>query len=348
MKLDDFLKSTGEWLKGTGPNADIVLSSRVRLARNLDKFPFSNWATKKKLEEALLLIKKAAEESSFPKGSLFLSMNDLSELDRMFLVERHLISREHAMKGNGKAVIIDDKEMISLMINEEDHIRLQAIQSGLNILGTWRLVDKIDSELSEKLNIAFSPRLGYLTACPTNTGTGMRASVMMHLPALVMTNQIGKIFQALTKLNFAIRGFYGEGTEAVGNFFQMSNQATLGRSEADIIDNLVKIVKQIISREENAREFLFTKSKELISDRIFRAYGTLKSARIITSEEVIRLLSEVKLGVDTQLTKNIDRKLINELLVFTQPAHLQKLEGKILSPGERDAKRADIIREKLK
>ncbi len=348
MKLDELLYSTGEWLKGTGPNVDIVLSSRVRLARNLDKLPFPNWASKKKLEEILDAVKKAVEKSSFPKNSLFLYMNNLSDLDRIFLVERHLISREHAVKGDGKALLIDDRETISLMINEEDHLRLQAMQSGLNLSDSMKIIDKIDTEISSQLNIAFSSKFGYLTACPTNTGTGMRASVMMHLPALVMTNQIGKIFQALAKLNFAVRGFYGEGTEAVGNFFQMSNQSTLGRPESDVIDNLEKIVKQIIVREKSARDILFTKSRELISDRIFRAYGTLKSARIITSEEAVRLLSDVKLGVDMELTKNIDLKMINEILILSQPAHLQKLEGKILSSVERDVKRSDLIREKLK
>jgi protein arginine kinase len=269
-------------------------------------------------------------------------------VDRLFLVERHLISKEHAAPDDSKALSVDEKEIISIMINEEDHIRAHAIQSGFNLTDTWRIIDALDGELAAKLDYSYSERWGYLTACPTNIGTGMRGSVMMHLPALVIMNQIGRVLQAITKLGIAARGLYGEGSEASGNFFQISNQVTLGRSEEDIIDNLEKLINQVIGREKSARDYLLTNNKASITDRIWRAYGTLKSARIITSDETIRLLSLIRLGIDTGILSDIDRKTINELFIFTQPAHLQKLEEKKLSASDRDMKRADLIRDKLK
>ncbi len=348
MKLDDLLHQDSEWLKGAGPNSDIAMSSRTRLARNLDKLPFSHWANKKQLEEILVTINEAIESVSFFKGSLFLRIKDLSEVDRLFLVERHLISIEHTKDPEFKAVIVDPKEVLSVMINEEDHLRIQVLRSGLDLMETWRIIDDIDTELSKKLPYAYSAKWGYLTACPTNTGTGLRGSVMMHLPALVFTGQIGKVLQATAKLGLNVRGLYGEGTEASGNFFQVSNQVSMGRAEVDIIDNIERIITQIISREEMTRKTLLTKNKEALADRIWRAYGTLKNAHIISSNETIALLSAIRLGVDLGIVKNLDKMMMNELLILTQPAHLQKLEGKLLNSNDRDVKRADLIREKLK
>lgn len=348
MKLDDLLRQDSEWLKGTGPNSDIVMSSRTRLARNLEKFAFSHWANKKQLGEILEIVKEAAESTNFLKDSLFIRIKDLSEVDRLFLVERHLMSLEHTKDAEYRALIIDPKEVVSIMINEEDHLRIQVLQSGFNLMEAWRIIDEIDTELSKKLPYAYSPKWGYLTACPTNTGTGLRGSVMLHLPALIFTGQLGKILQATAKLGLNVRGLYGEGTEASGNLFQISNQVSMGRAEIDIVDNIERIINQIIAREEATRKTTVAKNKEALADRIWRAYGTLKSAHIITSNETIALLSAIRLGVDLGIVKNLDSTMVNELLILTQPAHLQKLEGRLLNSNERDIKRADLIREKLK
>jgi protein arginine kinase len=269
-------------------------------------------------------------------------------VDRLFLVERHLMSPEHARDAEHKGLIVDPKEIVSIMINEEDHLRIQILQSGLNLMECWRITDEIDTELSKRLPYAYSPKWGYLTACPTNSGTGLRGSVMLHLPALVFAGQINKILQAIGKLGLNVRGFYGEGTEAIGNIFQVSNQASMGMTEEDLIDSINKIISQTIYREEMARKSLILKSREALTDRVSRAYGTLKSAHIISSNETITLLSAIRLGVDLGVVKNLDRRLINELFILTQPAHLQKLEGKALNASDRDIKRADLIREKIK
>ena len=348
MKINDFLKQDAEWLKGSGPSSNIIISSRARLARNLDKFPFSHWAKKKDLEYVLETVREASEAAPSLKKSFFIRLKEVSEVDRLFLVERHLMSPEHAKDVEYKALIIDPKEIISIMVNEEDHLRIQILQSGLNLKEAWRLIDEVDTELSKKLAYSYSAKWGYLTACPTNTGTGLRGSVMLHLPALVFTGQIGKVLQATSKLGLNIRGLYGEGTEAIGNFFQVSNQVSMGLAEEEIIDNIERIINQIISREDATCKSIMLKNKDEFIDRVWRAYGTLKSARIITSNETIMLLSAIRMGVDLGVVKNLDRKMVNELFMLTQPAHLQKLEGKVLSARERDIKRADIVRERLK
>ena len=348
MELNDLLGQNSEWLRGTGPNSDIVISSRIRLARNLDKIPFSHWAKKNHLEKVLSKTKETISMNSHMKNGIFLELDNLSNVDKQFLIERHLISPEHAMKSNHRAVFISDKEVISIMINEEDHLRIQVMQSGFNLMEAWSLINSFDSELEEVLSYAFSANWGYLTACPTNTGTGMRASVMVHLPSLVLTKQINKVLQAITKLSLMARGFYGEGTEASGNLFQISNQVTLGHREEEIIDNIERIIKQVIEHEQNARRALLLQNKEETEDRVWRALGTLKNAHIITSNETLELLSIVRLGIDIGIINQLDRKMINELFILTQPAHLQKIENKTLSASQRDIKRAVIIRNKLK
>ena len=348
MTPDDLLRQDSEWLKGTGPNADIVMSSRARLARNIDKIPFSNWANKSQLEDILVQVKEAADEVDFLKGSTFFRLKDLSEVDRLLLVERHLMSPEHAKDVEYKGLIVDPKEIVSIMVNEEDHLRIQVLQSGMNLMECWRIIDDIDTAFSKVLPYAYSPKWGYLTACPTNAGTGLRCSVMLHLSALVFSGQISKILQAISKLGLNIRGLYGEGTEATGNIFQVSNQSSMGMTEEDLNDNIDRIVNQTVSREDATRKSLLSKSKEALVDRVSRAYGTLKSAHIISSAETVMLLSAIRLGVDLGIVKNLDRKMVNELFILTQPAHLQKLEGKVLTSNERDVKRADLIREKLK
>ena len=347
MKLDHLLRQTCEWLKGTGPNSDIVMSSRVRLARNLDKLPFTHWATKKQEKETLETLQKAVGGVELLTGALTVRMDEVDDLDKQFILERHLVSREHVTHPEYKAVVIGDKEVISVMINEEDHLRIQVMQSGFNLQECWRIATRLDDSLQKRAKFAFDAERGYLTACPTNVGTGLRASVMLHLPALVMTKQVNKVLQAITKLGMTARGLYGEGTEAEGNFFQISNQVTLGSAEEDIIDNLERIIRQVIGHEENARKTLMKQNREVLQDKIARANGTLRNAYIINTKEMMGLISMVRLGVDMGVITDIDRRAVNELFILTQPAHLQKIEGKILSSGQRDIKRANLIRRRL-
>ncbi|MFH1776526.1 MAG: protein arginine kinase [Candidatus Omnitrophota bacterium] len=347
MKLDELLHQTSEWLRGTGPNSNIIISSRVRLARNLNKLPFSHWAAKKQQEDTLKLIEPVMLSLNYFKDGIYLLMNKLNSIDRQFLLERHLVSREHIVQTDVKAVCIDKNEIISVMVNEEDHMRSQVIQSGFNLRSAWDVINNLDKEMERRLNFAFSVDWGYLTACPTNTGTGMRASVMLHLPSLVMTKQINRVLQAIAKLGLTARGLFGEGTEASGNFFQISNSVTMGRSEESILDSIERIIRQIIDYEQNARAALLKQNRAGIEDQIWRGFGILKSAHIISSKETIELLSIVRLGVDLEIIKEIDRQTVNQLFILTQPAHLQKLEGKILTQQERDVTRARLIREKL-
>ena len=347
MNLNDLLNHTSEWLKSTGPNSDIVMSSRIRLARNLDKLSFPNWANKKQSEQALNTIVEAIGKVDCLKNTTIFKMADLDSVDKQLLVERHIMSMELAQKAENKAVAIDDEEIVAIMINEEDHIRMQVMQSGLNMFEAWNIINQIDDGLSNNLPIAFSAEWGYLTACPTNTGTGMRGSVMLHLPALVMTRQIERVLAAIAKLSFTTRGLYGEGTQATGNFFQISNQVSLGLSEMEIIENITGIIRQIIEQENQAREAIFSKNKDVLEDRINRSLGILNNARIISSQETIELLSMVRLGSDLGIIKDIDRRRINELFITTQPAHLQRKENKKLSSEERDLKRAELIRNRL-
>ena len=348
MRLNDLINQTSEWVKGTGPESEVVMSSRIRFARNLENIPFSHWADSEQKKKVLSIIKSVLNKIDYLRNSIFLEMSSLSTVDRQFLVERHLISPELAAGSDSKAVVISDKEIFSCMINEEDHLRIQVIRSGFNLEEALRLIESLDSSLETNLKFAYNARWGYLTACPTNVGTGMRASVMLHLPALVMTRQINKVLQTISKLNLAVRGLYGEGTEASGNFFQISNQVTLGYSEKDIVDNITRVIRQVIDYEKKARSSLVTNKEIELEDKIWRAYGTLSNARTISSKETIELLSLVRLGVNVRILESVDIETINKLFILIQPAHLQKLEGKTLDPRRRDFKRAKLIRDKLK
>ena len=347
MDLSEFINHTGEWLKGKGAHSEIVISSRVRLARNLKDRPFPNKAKKSELNEILATIEEAIRQIDYFKDSLFLKMNELDSVDKQFLIERHLMSHEHATNPEGKGLVVSKEEVLSLMNNEEDHIRLQVMHSGLNLTGSWEIATSIDNALSEKLDFAYGLEWGYLTACPTNTGTALRGSVMLHLPALVMTKQINKVLAAVAKLSFASRGFYGEGTQASGNFYQISNQLSMGQSEEEVLQNINGLIKQIIEQEEQARQALLLQNKPMLEDKVFRSYGVLKSAHIISSQETVEHLSMVRLGIDLSIVKEVDRKSINELFIMIQPAHLQKIEGKKLTAAERDTIRANVIRKKL-
>ena len=347
MKMKDLLKESGEWLKGKGANAEIVISSRVRLARNLADIPFPHKADPKQREKVITIVLRAVERCEFLKNSLVLNLEEIEPLDRHLLMERHLISMELVGSKKSGAVVISEKEIMSIMVNEEDHLRLQAMQSGLQLMDAWRLIDQVDTALGKKIKFAYSQEWGYLTACPTNTGTGMRASLMLHLPCLVVSKQIGKVLRAITKLGLVARGLYGEGTEPSGNFFQISNQITLGRSEEDIIDNIERVGKQVVGHEENARNFLLAKNRKQLEDKVFRAYGILQNVRIISSAETLNLLSSLRLGIDLGLIRDVDDRVVNKLLMLTQPAHLQRMEGREISPEERDVKRGELIRKEI-
>ncbi len=346
-ELNDLLKQSSEWLRGAGPVSDIVMSSRIRLARNLEKFHFATRATKASQAEVLKVVKEGLAHTTTLTHPLMIDMGTLEEIDRQFLVERHVVSREHIVHPDHKAVAIGPGEVASIMINEEDHLRIQVMQSGMNLPDAWSIIDALDDELSEVIPYAYSTDWGYLTCCPTNTGTGMRASVMAHLPSLVISKQINKVLHTITKLGLTARGLYGEGTEASGNFFQISNQVALGRSEEEIMENIERILKEIIHQEQAARESLMTNNRTQLEDRVWRAFGILKHAKTMSSNEAMDLLSAVRLGVDLGLMNGLDRTAVNELFIFSQPAHLQKLEGKALTAKERDAKRAQLIRNRL-
>lgn len=347
MKLDDLIDKKSEWLKGEGAKSNIAISTRVRLARNIEGRPYFDRSAGSEREATMKSVSAAVKRTRALSKALFLKMKDTSELDRQFLLERHVMSKEHMRDVAAKGLIIDETEVVSLMLNEEDHIRLQVLKSGFSIIEAWKMADAIDTEIGQHIPFDYSNKFGYLTSCPTNTGTGLRASVMLHLPAIVMTAQVDNVYEGISKLGLTMRGFYGEGTEAVGDFFQISNQVALGHSEMDILDNLERLIQKIITKEETSREDLLKKKKQEISDRVFRSFGTLRSARIITSGEAIKLLSAVRLGVDMGFIKDVDTARVNEILILSQPAHLQKASGKELGRYERDIQRADLMREKL-
>lgn len=347
MELDDLTQSSGEWLRGAGPESDIVISSRIRLARNLAEYPFISRASeqdREQIEEALRECVLGIEEAS---KLLYVDVEELPGVDRQFLVERQLISREHAESHGARAVAIHQLEKFSLMINEEDHLRIQVMQSGLDLENAWKQVNRIDDLVEAKVTYAFDQRLGYLTACPTNVGTGMRVSVMLHLPALVLTRQIDKVFRSLQKINLAVRGLYGEGSQAMGDFYQISNQITLGQTETKLINDVGDVVPKIIDYERKARDFLIRESQENLHDRVSRAYGILRTAQTISSEETMHLLSSVRMGVNLGLINDLEIPKVNELFILTQPAHLQKLSGVELDSTDRNIERARYLRRHL-
>jgi protein arginine kinase len=324
------------------------MSSRVRLARNLRGAAFPGWAKKPERVKVLETLLPAVSAIPEMADSFAEALDNLTTLDKQLLVERHLISREHAAKSTGSGLVVNRSETFSLMINEEDHLRMQALRPGFQTREAWQAVDRLDSALEKKLDFAFDNELGYLTACPTNLGTGIRVSAMLHLPGLVLDEQINPIIQSVNKLGLAVRGLYGEGTEALGNVFQVSNQMTLGETEIIIVERLEKVLSQIIEHEENARQRLLEKKPKVMFNHIGRAYGILANAHSISSKETMNLLSLLRLGVDMELFPGAQRSLVDELFLITQPAHLQKQISDKLSAEERDLIRADMVRERLK
>ena len=347
MKISDLTDNTGEWLRGTGHESDIVISSRIRLARNVARFPFLSMANVKQKKELEETIRDKIKDADISQDLCYLNLADITPVDRLFLVERHLISRDHAGGEGERGVAFGKSETVSLMVNEEDHLRIQVIRSGFELKEAWKTIDEIDNKLEKRLNYAYSSRFGYLTACPTNVGTGMRASVMLHLPALGMTHHIEKVFNAVMKLGLVVRGLYGEGTQVSGDLYQISNQFTLGKSETEIIEIIESVIPRITSYERMARKSLVSESREQLEDRVWRSYGMLKVARLISSEEIMHLLSQVRMGVNLGIIKDIEMKTLNELFILTLPGHLQKLEGRELNSTQRNVIRASYVRKRL-
>jgi protein arginine kinase len=347
MDINQFLASPAESTRRTGPHDKIVMSSRVRLARNVKGLSFPGWAKKAERVKILDSIRPAVETLPQMQKAFAESMDNLTANDKQVLVERHLISREHAAKSAGSGLVVNRDETLCVMINEEDHLRMQALRPGLQLKQAWIAIDQVDSDLEKRLDYAFSSDLGYLTACPTNLGTGIRVSAMLHLPGLVLAEQINQIIQSVNKLGLAVRGLYGEGTEALGNVFQVSNQMTLGESETDIVDRLNKVLLQIIEHEENARGVLLEKKPKMVFNHIGRAYGILANSHSVSSKETMNLLSLLRMGVDIGLFPGTEKSLIDELFITTQPAHLQKQFSEKLGAEERDVLRSDMLRERL-
>tara|TARA_R110002167_G_scaffold213098_1_gene417763 strand:+ start:120 stop:1208 length:1089 start_codon:yes stop_codon:yes gene_type:complete len=341
-------KSSGEWLRGTGPESDIVISSRIRLARNLADFPFIRRCSDEDRDSIERTVRARMEAMEDWKDIRYIDIEELSEVDRQFLVERQLISREIADADGSRAVAVDPGEQYSVMINEEDHLRIQVMQSGLDLQAAWARIDALDDKLEGSILYAFHEKYGYLTACPTNVGTGLRVSVMLHLPALVITRQIEKVFRSMQRINVTVRGLYGEGSQYSGDFYQVSNQVTLGHSEKSLLALVGdEVVPQIIQYERKARAFLIEQNQQDLHDDVSRAMGILSTAKKISSEETMHYLSKVRMGVNLGLISNVEVATINKLFIHTQPAHLQKLHGRVLGSSDRNVQRATYLQRHL-
>ena len=346
--FEDMVKSPAVWLSGKGEESAAVLSSRVRLARNIAGCKYPPSADSETGTRIVNYVDSTVSRSDLLGRGRYVRAGDISPLDRDFLVERHLISPAFLSGDLPKALYIGSQEQVSIMVNEEDHLRIQALASGLDPRGAYAAAKQYDQEIGRHLEYDYDPDFGFLTACPTNVGTGMRVSAMLHLPGLVLAEQINQVVQAVNKLGLAVRGLYGEGTEALGNIFQISNQMTLGETETVIVERLSKVVAQIIEHEENARGTLLEKKPKVVFNHIGRAYGILANAHSISSKEAMNLLSLLRVGLDLGLFPGTARSLVDELTILTQPAHLQSRYSEKLSAEERDIRRADMMREALR
>ncbi len=345
VMFDEMVGVHAQWLDGSGKDAEVVISSRVRLARNLAGIRFTTRARTKELDTVISRMLTVAKDAKTLKRATYFSVGELSELDRQVLIERHLISPALAEREGSRGVLIGPGEAVSVMLNEEDHLRIQAFVSGMELERAFELALAVEAELGEAAEYSFSESIGYLTACPTNVGTGLRASVLIHLPALVLTQEMEQVLRGVTQLGLTVRGFYGEGTEVVGNLFQISNQVTLGKVETEVIEGLARVVGQIIEYERDARETLLSEARNQLEDKVWRSYGILVHARVLTAEEFMNLSSAARLGLSLGLLERPSTRRLNELMVITQPSHVQKLLGQRMKNGERDALRASLVRE---
>jgi len=339
------------WLDASGPKGSIVLSTRIRLARNLDGYVFGQRAKDADRTAVLTRVEEASAASDLLQGAVTIRLDQLERVDRQLLHERHLVSKElagldrEARPRPGAALVVQGT--VGVMVNEEDHLRLHGMRSGFALEDAYADLEGLDADLGRLLPFAFHPEFGYLTSCPTNAGTGLRASVLIHLPGLVLTKEVGKVLQGLAQVGLTFRGLYGEGSEVVGNFFQLSNQTTLGKTEDELIDHLGKIVRQVIEYEEQARDVLLRTAPEEVEDKTWRAYGLLKHARRMSFEEAMNLLSGVRLGVGLKLLPGPGVYTLNKLLIYTQPAHLAAMDGRSTGDRELPTVRAAFVRRLL-
>jgi len=345
--FEGLVSHASPWLDGSGPKGEIVVSTRVRVARNLRHVPFTHRARDEQLQGVMASVGDALQRAPSFRDGVLLRMTDLSTVDRQVLVERHLVSHELGDGARPRALCLTRDERLSLMINEEDHVRLQSLASGFQPAEAWSAADRADDELGQLLDFAFSDEIGFLTACPTNTGTGLRASVLIHLPALVILQEIQKVLKSIMHVGLNVRGLYGEHSDVMGNLFQVSNQTTLGHSERESIERLERVTREVIDNEERARERLVRDARVQTEDKVWRAYGMLRYCRSISSQEVINLCSAVRLGVSLGVPGLAPLRVLNELLVLTQPAHLQRAHGGELTLPERNVYRAQLVRESL-
>jgi protein arginine kinase len=346
--FEDMARDLTGWLSGEGDESTVVISSRVRLARNVAGCVFPGAAGSDTRKKIIEYFESAVSRSKMLSPGKIIRSSELSPLDRDFLVERHLMSPNFVAGDSSQALYISEDERVSIMINEEDHLRIQALAPGLDSVSPYEVAGAFDNEIGSYLEFDYDSDFGFLTACPTNVGTGMRASVLIHLPGLVITKEIDRVISKITKMGVAVRGFYGEGTDVLGNLFQVSNQNTLGVSEAETIKLVMNVTDAIIKDEVRSRERMMNEAPDQVEDKIWRAYGILKYARVLTSEEVMNLLSAVRLGVAMEIIDFVDVSLINGILLLSQPAHLQKYYTEEMSADRRDAVRAEMVREKLK
>lgn len=348
MIIEDLTDRIGEWLRGIGPESDIVMSSRIRLARNVADFPFIRRCSDIERANLEVTIRESMRHHPRLAGLDYVNVALLEPIDRQFLVERQLISRELSEAEGARSVVVEKEERSSVMINEEDHLRIQVMHSGFDLQAAWDRINELDDMIESQIRYAYHQQYGYLTACPTNVGTGMRVSVLVHLPALVITQQIDKVFRSLQRINLVVRGLYGEGSQAMGDFYQVSNQITLGKTEEDLVRRVSEVVPVLINYERKAREFLINENQHDLFDQVSRAYGVLQTAQQISSEETMHLLSRVRMGVNLGLIGNVEIPTINKLFVHTQPAHLQKLTRASLSNSERNIERANYLQSHLR
>lgn len=348
MSISELAGGSTQWLKAQGPQNDVVLSSRVRLARNVAGFPFLTNASEAQKHELLELCHRRLIDAHLADRVLWVDLQQSPKIDRQLLVERHLISRQLSQGESPRGAAISIDESIAVMVNEEDHIRIQVLRSGLQLSDVYARADQIDDRIEGHVEYAFSPQFGYLTACPTNVGTGIRVSVMLHLPALRITGEIEKVKRAARDMHLAVRGFHGEGTDAVGDLYQVSNQTTLGKSETEIlVDFENNIIPRLIDYERAARSALVERRADVLDDKIYRAWGILRHARLLQSEEALFLLSQLRLGVSLGRIQEVDLGTLGELMLLSQPAHIQKIAQRQLGGDERRAFRATFIRNRL-
>jgi protein arginine kinase len=338
----------GSWMAAQEPDHDVIVTSRIRLARNVRGFPFRVRQESNDSERLEQHLRDCLKEPLSGQSQSYINLEECSALERELLRERQLVSYELARGTGPRGVFFSPADHFSVMVNEEDHLRLQILAPGEQLERLLERIRQVDSSIGEHVEYATHPRFGYLTSCPTNVGTGLRLSVMLHLPALVFSKEIEKVFNSAAKMKLAVRGFYGEGTSSyIGDFFQVSNQITLGKATGQLLTDLVKVIPKLVELERDVRRVIQRDHSQELEDKVFRAYGILSHARRISSQEALELLSQLRLGVCYELFTGVDLKTINELLVLTQPAHVQLIEHRDLSEQERDTVRADFIRSRL-